>query len=590
MKKMQIRKPLSPAAGILALTILISFGGCASNPGNEQKAEHTESSVTTGAAQQSGSGDLSSPEKSAGTAESTNDDSVSSNTNAVDMTVRDENPEYGVIYYTPSDVKHIAKSDDSSIEYVDNEILIVANENAARDDIAGLAEKYNAEIVGEIEVTGDYQLKLNKTCTMKGLDKLADELESDALVDRAYPNYVTGMSSESVTSSPPDGLNYGDAWRKDIQKYDGKGLSWGWEAIHTNEAWEYLSENEDKVNKDLRLGLIDSGFYLDWDLEFAATFYDNGNNGENQTNEEREHGTHVAGTMAAISDNERGICGVYPYGKGNLYGVRFPSYGDNVRNSENEKLIIADKIALAELIIRNVKVINISMGYIDENIVKIELKDELHTSDAFIEFCCVIMPDIIGDYLQRFIDKGYDFVIVNASGNTSNSKEYDKKIIVNDKNIETNWIKTKYTSEICGIDKEKYPDVYNRIIVVGSVNEKLELSRFCNIGERVDVYAPGENIYSIIPQQKYGKNQGTSMASPHVAGVAAMVWAANSSLTGAEVKSIVCVSGIYARDYGFTFGIPKQLNPDSSNQRAYFVNAAAAVNMALNSLGSRRKT
>ena len=136
MKKMQIRKPLSPAAGILALTILISFGGCASNPGNEQKAEHTESSVTTGAAQQSGSGDLSSPEKSAGTAESTNDDSVSSNTNAVDMTVRDENPEYGVIYYTPSDVKHIAKSDDSSIEYVDNEILIVANENAARDDIA----------------------------------------------------------------------------------------------------------------------------------------------------------------------------------------------------------------------------------------------------------------------------------------------------------------------------------------------------------------------------------------------------------------------------------------------------------------------
>lgn len=80
MKKMQIRKPLSLTAVILALTTLISSGGCGSDMGNEPKSDHTESSVTTGTAQQSGSS--SGSEKQAGTAESTDNDSVSSDTEA----------------------------------------------------------------------------------------------------------------------------------------------------------------------------------------------------------------------------------------------------------------------------------------------------------------------------------------------------------------------------------------------------------------------------------------------------------------------------------------------------------------------------
>ena len=62
-----------------------------------------------------------------------------------------------------------------------------------------------------------------------------------------------------------------------------------------------------------------------------------------------------------------------------------------------------------------------------------------------------------------------------------------------------------------------------------------------------------------------------------------MVWAANSSLTGADVKRIVCESGKKAAECSFTFGIPKQINPDPANKRAYFVNAATAVDMSLHS-------
>lgn len=104
------------------------------------------------------------------------------------------------------------------------------------------------------------------------------------------------------------------------------------------------------------------------------------------------------------------------------------------------------------------------------------------------------------------------------------------------------------------IDKEKHPDVYNRIIVVGGIgNHDIYTDNNCNkhfttssiysdsnLGKRCDILAPAEDVFSCISSSKYGYETGTSMAAPHVSGVAAMVWAADNSLTGAEVKQIVC--------------------------------------------------
>ncbi len=61
-----------------------------------------------------------------------------------------------------------------------------------------------------------------------------------------------------------------------------------------------------------------------------------------------------------------------------------------------------------------------------------------------------------------------------------------------------------------------------------------------NLGKRCDILAPAEDVFSCISSSKYVYETGTSMAAPHVSGVAAMVWAADNLLTGAEVKQIVC--------------------------------------------------
>jgi subtilisin family serine protease len=131
----------------------------------------------------------------------------------------------------------------------------------------------------------------------------------------------------------------------------------------------------------------------------------------------------------------------------------------------------------------------------------------------------------IGDFLNRTLKKGYDFVLVCAAGNDSDSS--------------IGHLESKYASPLNLVSEEEYPEVYKRIVVVGAIDSNYEISDYSNGGERTDVYAPGDEIYSTIARNKYGYKSGTSMASPHVAGVAACVWSANNNLTGAEVKDIL---------------------------------------------------
>ncbi len=85
-----------------------------------------------------------------------------------------------------------------------------------------------------------------------------------------------------------------------------------------------------------------------------------------------------------------------------------------------------------------------------------------------------------------------------------------------------------------------YPASYDlpNIISVASTTRTDELSFFSNYGPTsVDLGAPGSDIYSTIPGGNYGFNSGTSMASPHVAGGAALVWSQNPTWTAQEVKN-----------------------------------------------------
>ncbi|MEW6675942.1 MAG: S8 family serine peptidase [Nitrospirota bacterium] len=96
-----------------------------------------------------------------------------------------------------------------------------------------------------------------------------------------------------------------------------------------------------------------------------------------------------------------------------------------------------------------------------------------------------------------------------------------------------------------------YPAYYINVIAVAATDENDNRAGFSNFGGWVDVSAPGVNIYSTMPNHRnrlrilnYGYLSGTSMSSPHVAGLAALVWKTqygtdNSSVVRGRIEATV---------------------------------------------------
>lgn len=104
-----------------------------------------------------------------------------------------------------------------------------------------------------------------------------------------------------------------------------------------------------------------------------------------------------------------------------------------------------------------------------------------------------------------------------------------------------------------------YPASYDHVVSVASTTESNGRSGFSNYGEFVDIAAPGSAIYSTVYNDSYAYKQGTSMAAPQVAGVAALVWSAGHAASAYDViDALLCTSqdlGAGGRDDYFGWGL-----------------------------------
>jgi subtilisin family serine protease len=88
----------------------------------------------------------------------------------------------------------------------------------------------------------------------------------------------------------------------------------------------------------------------------------------------------------------------------------------------------------------------------------------------------------------------------------------------------------------------QYPAVYPEVMAVVATDQNDRRATFSNFGTKCSVSAPGVNIWSSIPNDTHGFLDGTSMASPHVAGLGALILSRNKTLSVAQIRSIIEVN------------------------------------------------
>jgi cell wall-associated protease len=132
---------------------------------------------------------------------------------------------------------------------------------------------------------------------------------------------------------------------------------------------------------------------------------------------------------------------------------------------------------------------------------------------------------------------------------------------------------------------DKINEFADNMITIGALNfeyGKNIVARFSNIGKiNVDVFAPGVKIYATTPENTYQYLQGTSMASPNVAGVAALIRSYYPKLTASQVKHILMDSGVAIPEDVVVGGNPNDIRPFSQlSKSGKIVNAYNAILMA----------
>ena len=89
------------------------------------------------------------------------------------------------------------------------------------------------------------------------------------------------------------------------------------------------------------------------------------------------------------------------------------------------------------------------------------------------------------------------------------------------------------------VDTPMYPAAYDEVFAISAVDAQLEKAVFSNYGPYIDVAAPGQNIPSTFLNDQYVFMSGTSMAAPHVTGLAALIRAFRPELTNEEVMQLM---------------------------------------------------
>lgn len=265
---------------------------------------------------------------------------------------------------------------------------------------------------------------------------------------------------------------------------------WGFESMNVEALYALIEQNNIRPKKKAKIAIIDTGVdALHEDI--ADNFV---STGARHNKDDQGHGTHCAGIAAAVSNNRKGIASLVPNNRFvTVTSIKvFGKFGSTTQQKIIEGMLLA--------VDNGADVLSMSLGGPSSG------KSQRAYRQAV-------------KYAQR---KGAIVVVAAGNENTNAAK--------------------------------RVPASVEGVITVSAINNQLNKASFSNhISQiKMGVSAPGVQIYSCIPSNKYAFFNGTSMATPYVAGLLGLMKSLQPQLTTEEAYRVLKSTGITTNEVELT--------------------------------------
>ncbi|MBR4726487.1 MAG: S8 family serine peptidase, partial [Clostridia bacterium] len=358
-------------------------------------------------------------------------------------------------------------------------------------------------------------------CVPAGLETLQARcaaIEKNSGVAIASPVITGRIETQSFPDDPFDfhSSDLGKEW----DELDPEGANWWLEAVNARQAWDYSALFQPVV-----AGIVDNGYQLDHPDLTGKISFPTARLAKRSSVE--DHGSHVAGIIAAIQNNGIGSTGLCPHAS-----LMCADWAPTEKQHWNTDLTVL--FGMVEVVKAGARAVNFSLG----------VTGSMEDDEAGFYYR-EIEPRIVSYTMASLLRKGYDFLIVQSAGN-GNAYGFPVDAINNGE-----FAGITERTAFPGLTGVKKQEILDRVLIVAAASLKwdgtIQLASYSNFGERAEIAAPGSHIYSTVPEDDYAYFSGTSMAAPVVTATASLVWSVDPSLTGAQVKRILLENADPAR-------------------------------------------